>query len=140
MELIRRGSERRNKHRFAIEREVLYKIEKDGLVIAVGSGQTLNMGSGGVAFAAQSRLQPGAFAELSISWPMLLNESCPMRLIVFGRILRTQGRKVACTVDKYEFRTQARKLHAVPTRSDGMLQRWADGMRKGSLKASAILA
>ena len=56
---------------------------------------------------------------------------CPMRLIVFGRILRCTGRKAVCTIDKYEFRTQARTVQTTPAiRADTMLQRWADGMRK----------
>src|SRR5438270_10690434 len=103
----------------------------DGAVVASGSGETLNVGSGGVSFATESSLMVGAFVELSISWPALLDESCPMRLIVFGRILRSSGRKAACTVDKYEFRTQARTVQAMPAvRNDGMLQRWVDGVRK----------
>ena len=94
------------------------------------------MCSGGVAFTTEQALTPGAFVELSISWPVLLDETCPMRLIVFGRILRCTGRKAVCTVDKYEFRTQSRTLQTAPARTDTMLQRWADGMRKENLKAS----
>jgi hypothetical protein len=61
-----------------------------------------------------------------------------MRFVVFGRILRCTGRKAICTIDKHEFRTQARTFQAsATTRSDGMLQRWAIGMRKESLRTSA---
>src|SRR5258708_14664918 len=86
MELIKRDTERRLKHRFAIQREIRYKMTADGAVVASGSGETLNVGSGGVSFATESSLMVGAFVELSISWPVLLDEICPMRLIVFGRI------------------------------------------------------
>jgi hypothetical protein len=99
------------------------------------------MCSGGVAFTTERALNPGAFVELSISWPVLLDETCPMRLIVFGRILRCTGRKAVCTIDKYEFRTQSRTLQTAPAiRTDTMLQRWADGMRKENLKASLASA
>jgi hypothetical protein len=82
-------------------------------------------------------MEPGSFVELSISWPVLLDESCPMRLIVFGRILRTAGKRAVCSVDKYEFRTQSRMIQpiAVP-RTDGMLQRWSDSFRKGTLRTT----
>jgi hypothetical protein len=61
-----------------------------------------------------------------------------MRFIVFGRVLRCAGRRAVCTIDRYEFRTQGRTMMAsASTRTDGMLQRWADGLRKESLKASA---
>ena len=130
--------ERRKKLRFAIRRDLRYKLLDDGAVTATGFGQTLNMGSGGMAFASEGELKPGGLIELSISWPVLLNESCPMRLIVFGRLLRSQDGQSACTVDKYEFRTQSRAMQPVPKiRTDSMLQRWADTIRKDEVKAQA---
>ena len=97
------------------------------------------MGSGGIAFTAERPLMPGTFVELSVSWPALLGDTCPMRLIVFGRILRCTGVKTVCSIDKYEFRTQARTLQtSAAPRSDHMLQRWVEGIRKESLKASMV--
>ena len=138
MELkIRHQNERRSNFRFAIQREVRYKMLEDGAMAASGTGQTINLGSGGVAFAAEQPLTPGAFVEVSISWPVLLDQTCLMRLVGFGRVLRSSGKKTICSIDKYEFRTQARTFQAdaVP-RSDAMLQRWAEGIRKESLKSS----
>lgn len=138
MQATNRENDRRAKYRFAIEREVRYKLAEDGVVVAAGSGQTINIGSGGVAFTSEQALTPGGFVELSISWPVLLDETCPMRLIVFGRLLRCTGPRAVCTIDKYEFRTQARTFQAsAAPRSDAMLQRWADGIRKESMKTSA---
>jgi hypothetical protein len=135
MQLSKRENERRSKFRFAIERDLRYKMAEDGVVVAAGSGKTINMCSGGVAFATEQPLTPGAYVEISISWPVLLDESCPMRLIVFGRVLRCTGRKAVSSIDKYEFRTQSRTFQAsATTRPDGMLQRWVDGMRKEILK------
>jgi hypothetical protein len=135
--VFKKENDRRNKHRFAIHRELRYKVAEDSLGTVTGAGQTVDIGSGGVAFSADGVLTKGSFVELSISWPVLLDESCPMRLIVFGRIIRVQARRAVCSIDKWEFRTQARTLQVVPAqRGDGMLQRWADGIRKGALKAS----
>jgi hypothetical protein len=134
---IREQNERRSKYRFSIQRELRYKVVEDGTMIASGTGHTIDVGSGGVAFAAERHLKPGAFVELSIGWPVLLDDTCLMRLIVFGRVLRSLGRKTVCSVDKYEFRTQARTIQpAAAPRNDGMLQRWADGIRKETLKLS----
>jgi len=59
----------------------------------------------------------------------------------FGRVVRCDSSRTACTIDKYEFRTQARKLQvATPIRSDTMLQRWADGFRKETMKARAAVS
>src|ERR1035441_1293193 len=131
MEVMELENERRSRFRFAFERDVRYKVAEDGVVVAIGSGKTIDIGSGGVAFATELPLIPGGFVELSISWPVLLEETLPMRFIVFGRLLRCAGRKAVCTIKKYEFRTQARTFQVPATpRADRMLQRWADGMRK----------
>jgi hypothetical protein len=132
-------TERRAKIRFPIHRELRYKLLEDDTIVASGIGETLDVSSGGVGMSVDQRLTLGAFIELSISWPALLYESCPMRLIAFGRVMRIENEKVACTIDKYEFRTQARKLQiAAPVRTDSMLQRWADGCRKETMKARAM--
>jgi hypothetical protein len=137
MDFTKKQNDRRNKVRFAIERDVCYKVAEEGVVVAAGCGQTMNMCSAGVAFVAEQPLAPGGFVELSISWPVLLDETCPMRFVVFGRVLRSAGRRTVCSIDKYEFRTQARTFHAsATTRADGMLQRWVDGIRKESLRSS----
>jgi hypothetical protein len=137
MHMTKKEAERRQKHRFPLQRQLRYKVTEDGVVVAAGGGETVNMGSGGVAFTSEGQLRVGLFVELAISWPVLLDESCPMRLIIFGRILRCQRNRAACTIDKWEFRTQARKLETISTgRSDGMLQRWVDTVRKTELKAT----
>jgi len=124
-----------------MNRELRYKLLEDDTIVASGLGHTVDMSSSGVGFTIDQRLKPGSFIELSISWPVLLDETCPMRLIVFGRVQRCSDQKTVCTVDKYEFRTQSRAFQAAaPVRSDSMLQRWADGFRRESLKAREVSA
>ena len=138
MDFTKKENDRRSKTRFAMERDVRYRVAEDGVVVAAGSGQTINMCSGGVAFVTEQPLTPGGCVELSISWPVLLGEACAMRFIVFGRILRCNGRRTVCSIDKYEFRTSARTLQPLATtRGDGMLHRWVEGVRKDSLKVGA---
>ena len=109
----------------------------DGIPSAIGTGKTINICSSGIAFVTDQPMRMGAFVELSINWPVLLDDSCPMRLNVFGRILRADGREAACSIDKYEFRTAPRTFQqASAPRTDNMLQRWADGVRKGLMKES----
>ena len=135
IEKLIKATDRRKKLRLPIRRELRYKLLDEGAIMDSGTGQTLNMGSGGVAFSADHDLKPGAFIELSISWPALLDNTCPMRLIVFGKVRRSEGGRSACTIDKYEFRTQARTIQAAGVmRSDSMLQRWAGEILKENLK------
>src|SRR5690349_19958764 len=81
-------NERRSKVRFPMRREMRYKLLKDGATSESGSGETIDIGSGGIGFSIGHDLPVGAFIELSISWPVLLDQSCPMRLNVFGRVVR----------------------------------------------------
>jgi hypothetical protein len=58
-----------------------------------------------------------------------------MRFVVYGKILRCTGRNVVCTIQKHEFRTQARSFQALaPPRADAMLERWADEMHRENLR------
>src|SRR5262245_112005 len=133
-----KSGERRAKYRFPIHREMRYKLLKNGVITATGEGHTLNIGSGGISFAVNHDLPLDTYIELSISWPVLLENRCPMRMIAFGRLLRCADGVGACSIDKYEFRTQARVIQAPASRNDSMLQRWAAGLQKESLKAGAI--
>ena len=135
MQLRITENERRAKYRFRMEREVRYTLADEAAVGASGTGNTINISSGGIAFTSEKALKPGSLVELAISWPVLLGETCPIRLIVFGRLVRCDGLTAVCSIDKYEFRTQSRTLHAVaPPRSDTMLQRWALGIRKENVR------
>lgn len=129
---------RRNKIRFPMQRDLRYKLLKDGATVESGTGLTVDIGSGGVGFEVGRDVPAGNFIELSISWPVLLEDACPMRLIVFGRVVRSENGRAACTIDKYEFRTQARVVHSMPQRTDTMLQRWADTVRRESAQSMKV--
>ena len=126
MRVVNAQWERRTRCRFGMRRELRYKLVEGGTVVAAGAGFTIDVGSGGVAFFADHELRSGAALELSISWPAKLNQTCPIQLVVFGRVLRGAGRTVVCTVDQHEFRT-ARVSRAAEAwvRPDVMLNRWA---------------
>lgn len=138
---LRKSTERRNKMRFPMNRELRYKLLEDECIVAAGLGTTINMSSGGVAFQSDAGLPDGSYIELSISWPALLDDSLPMRLIVFGRVLRGSQETKVCTVEKWEFRTQARHVTtSIPLRIDGKLQRWAEYRKEVMMRTAAAAA
>jgi hypothetical protein len=99
------------------------------------------MGSGGIAFRTDTIQAGGDYIELSISWPALLDDACPMRLVVFGRVVRRSNFLVASTVEKWEFRTGSRQLTPViPMRTDNRLMRWIEYRREVMMKTSAASA
>jgi hypothetical protein len=130
--ILKKFAERRSKRRFGVRRELRFKVVDDRRIVAAGTGHTIDISSAGVAFHTPHELPAGGFVELAISWPVLLDSSCPMLLIVFGRLVRGGVGLNACTMERYEFRTQPREWQerGVAARSDRKLRRWADSLRK----------
>lgn len=98
--------ERRIKRRFQIEQEVKYKMLYGQRIAETGTGRTVNISSGGVWFSTESMLTSGMPVELSMNWPVLLNDSCPMKLMIYGCVVRSNERGAAVAIERYEFRTQ----------------------------------
>lgn len=102
--------ERRTKRRFQIEQEVRYKMLYGQRIAETGSGRTINISSGGVWFTTEAMLTSGMPIELSMSWPVLLNDSCPMKLMIYGCVVRSNDKGAAVAIERYEFRTQGRTM------------------------------
>jgi hypothetical protein len=97
--------ERRSKRRFPIEQEVRYKMLYGQRIAETGAGKTMNISSGGVWFSTENMLTSGMPVELSMSWPVLLNDSCPMKVMIYGCVVRSNGLGAAVAIERYEFRT-----------------------------------
>ncbi len=102
------ATERRASDRFPMDREVRYKVINRKTGEEVGGGKTLNMSSGGVLISTENSLLPGRRLEMTISWPAQLNNTCPLKLVARGRIVRVENGKAAVEIQQYEFRTQGK--------------------------------
>ncbi|HLK49514.1 MAG TPA: hypothetical protein VKT49_15335 [Bryobacteraceae bacterium] len=102
--------ERRMKRRFHIEQEVRYKMLYGQRIAETGTGKTLNISSSGVWFTTESMLTTGMPVEVSMNWPVLLNDSCPMKLMIYGCVVRSNEKGAAVAIERYEFRTQGRSF------------------------------
>jgi c-di-GMP-binding flagellar brake protein YcgR len=98
--------ERRSKKRFLIEQEVRYKMLYGQRIGETGTGKTINISSGGVWMTTENILTAGMPVELSMAWPVLLHDSCPMKLMIYGCVIRSNERGAAIAIERYEFRTQ----------------------------------
>ncbi len=111
--------DRRGKRRFRIDQEVRYRLLYGHRIAETGVGRTLNMSSSGVCITTQTPLTPGLPVELSINWPALLNDVCPMKLVIYGCVVRSSEGVTAVNIERYEFRTQGRALQsATPAMDD----------------------
>lgn len=113
--------ERRTKRRFQIDQEVKYKMLYGQRIAETGVGRTMNISSGGVWFSTESMLTSGMPVELSMNWPVLLNDSCPMKLMIYGCVVRSNEKGAAVAIERYEFRTSGARTFqqpAVPVSSE----------------------
>jgi len=106
--------ERRTKRRFQIDQEVKYKMLYGQRIAETGVGRTVNISSGGVWFSTENMLTSGMPVELSLSWPVLLNDSCPMKLMIYGCVVRSNERGAAVAIERYEFRTSGARAFQQP--------------------------
>jgi hypothetical protein len=97
--------DRRSATRFPMDLEVRYKIAGKHTV-ELGSGRTINMASSGILFTTERTLAPGERLEVAVNWPAQLDNKCPLKLVIGGRVVRSEAMYAAITIDRYEFRTQ----------------------------------
>ncbi|MCL5745484.1 MAG: hypothetical protein M1541_16430 [Acidobacteria bacterium] len=81
-------------------------------VLRTGAGKTVDMSSSGVLFTTDCPLSAGNRLELSVNWPAQLDNSCPLKLVALGRVVRADTATAAIAIEKYEFRTQGSKAFA----------------------------
>ena len=108
-----RAGDRRLKRRFRMEQDVRYKMLYGQRVAETGAGKVINMSSGGVCFTTDNMLSIGIPVELSVNWPVLLNQSCPLKLMLYGCVVRSTDKGSAVIIERYEFRTQGKGARRV---------------------------
>jgi hypothetical protein len=99
------GGDRRQDRRYHLQLDLKWKLIRRRRVLDTGTGQTVDISSGGILFDAGRLLPEGLNVELSISWPVLLQNVAPMQLVATGKIVRGNGGKVAIQTTQHEFRT-----------------------------------
>jgi hypothetical protein len=95
--------DRRANRRYGLNLQLRYKVTRGKRLIEMGSGQTLDISSGGVSFSTGQLLPPGAFAELWLEWPIPLDGNA-LRLVMQGRIIRSETATAAVQISRHEFR------------------------------------
>jgi len=106
--------DRRGSSRFPIEREVRYRVLNKKSSNEAGGGATINMSSSGIYFSTEHVLLPGRTLEIAVSWPAQLNNTCPLKLVARGRVVRFEPGRAAIEIQHYEFRTQGSQGLSTP--------------------------
>lgn len=98
--------DRRSTIRFPIREDVRYRIVHYKTEIASGSGTTLNISSGGILFTTAEKLAIGSRVDLSVNWPVWLEDTCPLQFVVTGHVVRAESKQAVVQIDHYEFKTR----------------------------------
>jgi hypothetical protein len=95
--------DRRRASRYQFELELRFTYELRGTP-HFGTGRTEDLSRGAIRFMSENPPPDGALVELRIAWPFLLQNVCPLELVVRGPVA-TRERGTILTMKNYEFRT-----------------------------------
>ena len=99
-----RQVEQRIHCRYPITLDVHYKLLDTDSGEQIGIGKTVNVSCGGVLFEATDGLPARSLIALFIDWPLLKESAHPLKLVMYGRVIRSDGQLVAVRVSRHEFR------------------------------------
>jgi hypothetical protein len=102
-----------------MERHVRYQVLSKRGSEDAGEGKTVNVSSRGVLFTCQHDLQPGRRVRLCISWPVPLNDKCALKLVIRGRVVRSEEGRAAVEINSMSSERNRRAqckhpVHEVP--------------------------
>jgi hypothetical protein len=106
--------DRRANRRYPIALRLQYKLIAKGRVQRLGLGRTINISSHGVLFESDDAMPTSGQIEVVLNWPFSLQGVCALKLVMRGRILRTEERTVALETEFREFRTAGRSALGEP--------------------------
>lgn len=97
--------DRRRCPRYNYELEVRFEQHGPDGELRIGHGTTEDLSRRGLRFRADERLEAGEELVLRIAWPGLLQNVCPLELLLRGVVTRVTDRGTIVSIGSYEFRT-----------------------------------
>jgi hypothetical protein len=95
--------DRREDNRYQYEMELRFTYRLRGTT-CFGTGRTEDLSRTAVRFTTETPPPDGALVQLRIAWPFLLQNVCPLELVVSGEV-ETGARGTVLRMNHYEFRT-----------------------------------
>lgn len=102
---LRLAVDQRSHSRYPITQKIEYKLLSNLEIERCGIGRTVNVSSSGILFEGSDRLPAGSLVEVLMDWPFLKGGTCRVKLVMRGRVTRSDGKRVAVRVSRYEFST-----------------------------------
>jgi hypothetical protein len=102
--------ERRSHQRYPITFDLEYEVRGRKGVRLMGFGRTINISSRGVLLEISDWIPNRCRIRLSINWPFFLGGSIPLKLLMYGEIVRVASNTIAVRVTGHTFHTAAREM------------------------------
>jgi hypothetical protein len=98
------GNERRSANRYHVESSVEYRIVDGAPAFEWKRGSVRNLSANGVLIDVGEALPVDCTLEAAMDWPWLYHGRPVVRLVLFGRLVRLDGRSAALRIVTHEFR------------------------------------
>ncbi len=98
-------AERRCRTRYPLALRLRYRAVPPMGGVARGAGVTVDISSAGVAFDATQHLPVGTSVVLSFSWPKIRPEFKRGILTIYGKVIRSEQRRIAIKTIRNDFRS-----------------------------------
>jgi hypothetical protein len=95
---------RRRQKRWEFQQELSFSYRCGGETY-YGSGRTKDLSGDGVRFENDHDVPEDTEIELRISWPVRLQDRCPLELVIRGTRIRSDRRGTVVHIDSCEFHT-----------------------------------
>ena len=99
------GVEQRRTKRYPLSLDLTYTVSFGRKILDYGGGRTIDWSSSGLRFVGERPIEVGRRLEIAIQWPLTLEDGVPLKVVVFGKSVRTAQCETSLQIDKYEFRT-----------------------------------
>ena len=94
--------------RFPLALPLRYSIMRRSKNVETGLGQTIDVSSAGLRFTADRPLAPGLRVTLFIDWPVLLDDSVKLQMVMSGTVVRSHRTETALQIYRHNFTTRGR--------------------------------
>src|ERR1035438_7796634 len=102
--------EKRKSNRFPVHQGIQYRDMDPRQGKSAGGGLTLDMSGSGIRISIQEPIPIGRILEVSVDWPVRLDETCPLKVVLVGPVVRCEADWAALSILRYEFRTRGSGL------------------------------
>jgi hypothetical protein len=96
-------ADRRKSQRLEMSLPLVYRVLSNRGILHAGTGLTCNVSRKGVLFEADRALAVGSRLALSIAWPVLLNDTQPIELVLAGSVIRNEKSRAVLEIVHYQF-------------------------------------